>query len=51
MPAFGRVYRPEDLHDVAAYILEELVDQQRVSTLSARFSVLATSAGSPILSS
>jgi len=26
MPAFGRTYRPEDLHDIAAYILEEIVD-------------------------
>jgi mono/diheme cytochrome c family protein len=26
MPAFGRVYKPEDLHDVAAFILEELVE-------------------------
>ena len=26
MPAFGRAMRPEDLHDVAAYILGELVD-------------------------
>jgi alcohol dehydrogenase (cytochrome c) len=26
MPAFGRAYRPEDLHDVAAYILDELVE-------------------------
>jgi alcohol dehydrogenase (cytochrome c) len=26
MPAFGRVYTHEDLHDVAAFILEELVD-------------------------
>jgi alcohol dehydrogenase (cytochrome c) len=25
MPAFGRVYRPEELHDVAAFILEELL--------------------------
>jgi quinohemoprotein ethanol dehydrogenase len=24
MPAFGRAYEPEDLHDVAAFILEEL---------------------------
>ena len=26
MPAFGRAMRPEDLHDLAAYILEELAD-------------------------
>ena len=26
MPAFGRAMRPEDLHDVAAYILEDLAD-------------------------
>ncbi|HLF09801.1 MAG TPA: PQQ-binding-like beta-propeller repeat protein, partial [Gammaproteobacteria bacterium] len=25
MPAFGRVYRPEELHDVATFILEELL--------------------------
>jgi alcohol dehydrogenase (cytochrome c) len=25
MPAWGRVYRPEELHDVATYILEELL--------------------------
>ncbi len=24
MPAFERAYKPEDLHDVAAFILEEL---------------------------
>jgi len=24
MPAFGRAYKPEELHDVAAYIVEEL---------------------------
>jgi mono/diheme cytochrome c family protein len=27
MPAFGRTYEAEDLHDVAAYILEELIEQ------------------------
>ena len=26
MPAFGRVYKPEELHEVATFILEELVD-------------------------
>jgi mono/diheme cytochrome c family protein len=26
MPAFGRALRPDDLHDVAAYVLEQLVD-------------------------
>jgi len=25
MPAFGRVYKPEDLHDVATYVVEQLV--------------------------
>jgi mono/diheme cytochrome c family protein len=25
MPAFGRAYKPEDLHDVATYIVEQLV--------------------------
>jgi mono/diheme cytochrome c family protein len=25
MPAFGRAYKPEELHDVAAFILEEVV--------------------------
>jgi mono/diheme cytochrome c family protein len=27
MPAFGRAYKPEDLQDVAAYILEYLVSR------------------------
>ena len=27
MPGFGRTYQPEDLHDVAAYIVEELREQ------------------------
>jgi mono/diheme cytochrome c family protein len=26
MPAFGRVYKPEDLHDVATFILQEVVE-------------------------
>jgi mono/diheme cytochrome c family protein len=25
MPAFGRAMKPEDLHDVATYIVEQLV--------------------------
>jgi mono/diheme cytochrome c family protein len=28
MPAFGGAMKPEDLHDVAAFILDRLVDQR-----------------------
>ncbi len=28
MPAFGRAMKPEDLHDVAAFSLDRLVDQR-----------------------